>query len=229
MICSLSEQEAYPEILDRIGNGASYLDVGCCFAQDIRRLSFDGVSTENCIGVDIEPGFIELSEELFLDKGRLHARIFTADIFEESNPFWTNLHGNFDIIHASSFFRLFGLPKQRRIAHAITKLIRPVPSSIVLGLQLAASGEAEVIPIVNEDEPTYCHSLSTMQELWADAGREAGLEAQGLTWDVKITGRVMPQAMKIGLLANQVEGNQLDRQNCAYVGFQSRTSEFQNR
>lgn len=202
LICSLSEQEAYPEILDRLGNGASYLDIGCCFAQDIRRLSFDGAPTEKCVGVDIEPGFIGLSEELFSDKGRLPARMATADIFEESNPFWTSLHGTFDVVHASSFFHLFGLPKQRQIAHAIARLIRPGPGSIVLGLQLAAAGEAEVIPIINEDEPTYCHSLATMQELWANAGRAAGLEAQGLTWDVKIIDRAIPQAMRIGLLAN---------------------------
>ena len=154
------------------------------------------------MGVDLESAFIGLSEELFQDRGKLHAQLVTADIFEESNPFWTNLHGQFDIVHASSFFHLFGLPKQRRIANAIVKLIRPVAGSTVLGLQLAAAAEAENIPIVNEDEPTYCHSLATMQQLWVDAGRDAGLDRQGLTWDVRIIDRNIPQAMRIGLLAN---------------------------
>lgn len=202
MICSLSEQEIYPEVIHRIRAGASYLDVGCCFAQDIRRLSFDGAPTDKCTGVDLEARFIGLSEELFLDKGKLSARMAAADIFEEDSTFWMSLHGQFDIVHASSFFHLFGLPKQRCIARAIAKLVKSKPGSTVLGLQLAAAGEAEDIPVVNEQEPTYCHSLASMQDLWISAGREIGFEAQGLTWDVKIMDRIMPQAMKVGLLAN---------------------------
>lgn len=202
LICSLSEQESYPELVNRIRTGASYLDVGCCFAQDIRRLAFDGAPTVNCVGVDLEPGFFGLSDELFLDKGTFSAYLAAADVFEECDPLWARFRGSFDIVHASSFFHLFGLSKQRRAASAIAKLVKPRPGSTVLGLQLAAIGEAEDIPVVNEEKPTYCHSPPSMQELWLRAGEEANFEAEGLTWDVKIRDRSIPQPMRIGLLAN---------------------------
>lgn len=198
----MSEQESYPELINRLCTGASYLDVGCCFAQDIRRLAFDGAPTDNCVGVDLEPGFFGLSDQLFLDKGIFSAQLAAADIFEESDPLWAKFRGSFDIVHASSFFHLFGLSRQRLAASAIAKLIKPRPGSTVLGLQLAAVDEAENVPVVSEEEPTYCHSLASMQDLWLLAGREANFDAQGLTWSIQIKDRSVPQAMRIGLLAN---------------------------
>ncbi len=152
--------------------------------------------------MDLEPGFFGLSDELFLDKGILSAHLAAADIFDESDPLWARFRANFDIVHASSFFHLFGLSKQRLAASAIAKLIKPRPGSTVLGLQLAAVGEAENVPVVSEEQPTFCHSLTSMQDLWLLAGREANFDAQGLTWDIQIRDRSVPQAMRIGLLAN---------------------------
>ncbi|MCJ1459101.1 hypothetical protein MMC28_009478 [Mycoblastus sanguinarius] len=202
LICSLAEHYLYPTILSRLHHGALYLDIGCCFAQDIRRLAHDGAPTDNCVGVDLESGFFALSEALFLDRGRLSARFFGADVFCEEDAVWTNLQSSVDIVHASSFFHLFGLPKQRRIARMIARIIKAVPNSVVLGLQLAAAGEAQNIPVVSEEEPTYCHSPATMRALWDDAGRETGLEGKGLRWSVEVRQRKIPESHKIGLLAN---------------------------
>ena len=71
--------------------------------------------------------------------------------------------------------------------------------SIVLGLQLAAVGEAAEVAVVSEEELTYCHSLETMQELWDEAGKDAGFEMKLV---VEIVPRLVPEGMKIGLLAN---------------------------
>ena len=152
--------------------------------------------------MDIEPGFFAFSNELFRDGDRLTARFLSGDIFRGSDKVWTDMHGRIDIVHATSFFHLFGLPKQRLIARAINRLVRPVPNSVVLGLQIAAAGEAEALPVFSENEPTYCHSPETMQELWDDAGKEASLEEKGLAWNVEMRKKKVPKRMKVGLLVN---------------------------
>jgi len=188
--------------LSRIKRGDSFLDIGCCFGQDIRKLAYDGAPTDRCTAVDLEPGFFPLSEALFLDSGRLSARFVGADILHTDDAIWVELQGTIDIVHASSFFHLFGLPKQRLIAEAICRLVAPVPGSVTLGLQLAAAGEAEEIPVVNEEELTYCHSPATMQALWHDAAGVSGLDGKGLEWKVEVTKQEKPEEMKIGLLSN---------------------------
>ena len=116
---------------------------------------------------------------------------------------WSSSKGQTDIVHASSFFHLFGLEKQSRIARSITGFVRPVHGSLVLGLQLAARGKAEYIPVVNEEEPTFCHSLESMQSLWNEAGRSAGLTGSALRWKVEIKERDVPKSHRIGLLSNE--------------------------
>lgn len=202
LICSLSNHLLYPTILSRIKEGNSYLDIGCCFGQDIRKLAYDGAPTNRCVAVDLEPRFFPLSEALFLDSGRLSARFVSADVFDTHDAIWAELQGTMDIVHASSFFHLFGLPKQRLIAAAICRLVRPVPGSVALGLQLAAAGEAEDIPILNEEQPTYCHSPATMQSLWDDAAIVSGLDRRGLKWKVDVTKEEKPKQMRVGLLSN---------------------------
>ena len=209
LICSLSDHSIYPTILSRIKGGATYLDIGCCFGQDLRKLAHDGAPTNKCTAVDLEPGFFPLSEDLFLDKGRLSARFVGADVFQTQDPIWLELASSIDIVHASSFFHLFGLGKQRLIAEAICRILRPVPGSVVLGLQLSAAGDAGNIPIVNEEEPSYCHSAETMQKLWDDAGRAAGLRECGLKSNVDLNIMQMPDAMKVGLLANPEIANSM--------------------
>ena len=203
LICTLSTHHIYPFILERLHAGATYLDLGACFAQDIRKLTFDGVPVHNCIAVDLEPGFFSISYDLFRDSVHsLPASLVGGDVFEEEQEIWKDLERRIAVVHASSFFHLFGLPKQVQIARAIFRLVKPVEESLVLGLQLAAKGEAEAIPVVSEEEPTYCHSKETMQALWTNAGRDMGLESLGLGWIVEVCEKPMLEQHRVGLLAN---------------------------
>lgn len=144
-----------------------------------------------------------MAEALFKDRGRLQAEFLGADIFDEEDETWAKLKGETDIVHASSFFHLFGLDKQKRIAIFISSWVRPVPGSLVLGLQLAARGKPEHIPVVNEGEPTFCHSLESMQELWDEAGKAAGLGRNSLRWKVDLKERDVPKSHRIGLLSDE--------------------------
>lgn len=204
LVCSLSEHPLYPDILARLAQDAKLVDLGCCFAQDIRKLAYDGAPTGNCTAVDLEPRFFSISEDLFQDRGRLKASFAGADIFDADEKLWTVLEGRIDIVHASSLFHLFGLERQRRIACLISKIVKPAPGSLVVGLQLAAKEKGEHIPVVNDQEPSFCHSPASMQAMWNDAVREIGTVAGSvLRWQVDVTPRDVPESHRIGLLRDK--------------------------
>ncbi|KAL8969997.1 MAG: hypothetical protein Q9183_001725 [Haloplaca sp. 2 TL-2023] len=204
LVCSLSEHPLYPDILVRLAQNANMLDLGCCFAQDIRKLAYDGAPTGNCTAVDLEPGFFSISEHLFQDRGRLGASFVGADIFDADEKLWAALEGKMDIVHASSLFHLFGLEKQRRIACLISKIVKPAPGSLVVGLQLGAKEKGEHIPVVNDQEPSFCHSLESMQAMWDDAVKEMGTMAGSVPrWQIDLTPRDVPESHRIGLLIDE--------------------------
>ena len=154
------------------------------------------------MGVDLEGGFFPLGEELFLDKDRISARFYSGNIFSPNDSLWTKLQGTFDIVHASSFFHLFGLEKQKIVADAVCQLVKSVSNSMVLGLQVGAPTDPGEIAVFSEQEPSYCHSQVTMQQLWDEAGVRTGLEEKGLRWEVTLKHSSIPEHMRIGGFAN---------------------------
>lgn len=203
LICDLPSHDGYPSIVERLKAGATFLDLGACFAQNFRQLAVDGAPVNKCTAIDIEPGFFSISHDLFRDSAdSLPARFAGGDVFDEEQEIWRDLTELTDVVHASNFFHLFGLPKQKKIARLISRLVRSVQGSLVLGLQLGANEEPGDIPVVSEEDPSYCHSAETMQSLWTEAGDDAGLDSRGLEWIVEVKKRPVPERNKVGLLAN---------------------------
>src|ERR1700710_2957748 len=113
---SLATMPSYEEILARLTNVAAptrLLDVGCCLAQDLRRMVADGAPTEKLVGLDLEPRFLRLSYDLFADSESYKGQIVAGDILDESadGPV-ALLGGTIDIAHAASFLHLFDLEGQ---------------------------------------------------------------------------------------------------------------------
>ena len=150
----------------------TYLDVGCAFAQDIRRLVADGVDSRNCYGADLRLDFIELGYELFQDKETLKSKFIAADIFDADGPLKV-LEGKIDIIDASSFFHLFGLEEQKTVARAVIKLLSPRKDSLVVGRQVGKAEPGEVLK--RSGGSRYRHSVESWRKMWADVGEEIGV------------------------------------------------------
>ncbi|KAL8782575.1 MAG: hypothetical protein Q9213_005253 [Squamulea squamosa] len=145
LICTLSTHHVYPPVLEQLKAGATYLNLGACFAQDIRKVAFGGAPVEKCTAVDLEPGFFSISHDLFRDSAESPpARFSGGDLFDDEQEIWTELRGRTDVLHVSSFFHMFALPKQKTIAQSVSRLMRPVQGSLVLGMQLAASKKREI-------------------------------------------------------------------------------------
>lgn len=68
---SLMTTDVYQEVLERVKHGENFLDLGCCFGQEIRQLVFDGAPSANTYGSDLWSDFLSIGYELFKDKDRL--------------------------------------------------------------------------------------------------------------------------------------------------------------
>ena len=180
----------YPEILARLkkdNETATLLDLGCCFAQDLRQLVQDGVSSSQLYGLDIEQKFLDLSYDLFLDRGKFRGTMLAADVEAAGNGEKDEDHklvtvkGKIDIIWAASFFHLFTRPRQLNIAKKLVELLRPVSGSMLLGRQLGSVKPGDY-DIMKDGRWQYRHSPETLAEFWEEVGRETGTK-----WRVEAT------------------------------------------
>lgn len=176
-ILTLHTHPLYTTIVDRLRQrGAAYLDIGCCFGQDLRRLAHDGVPSENLTGVDIAGALMEHGYELFRDRDTLRAgRFIVADVFAgDSDPAWAELraHGA-DVVHCSAFFHLFPLAEQQAAAQQIARLVRP--GGVVVGRQIGSLAPGDVAAI-QEGSSSYRHDVATFAALWDRAGETTGTQ-----------------------------------------------------
>ena len=160
----------------------TYLDLGCAFAQDIRRLVADGVDSSKCYGADLRLDFIELGYELFQDKETLKSKFIAADIFDVDSSLKA-LQGKIDIVEASSFFHLFALEEQKTVARAVIELMSPRKDSLVVGRQVGKMEPGEVP--TQSGKGRYRHSIESWRQMWDDVGEEIGLRFE-------VEGRLKP-------------------------------------
>ncbi|OJJ07624.1 hypothetical protein ASPVEDRAFT_155429 [Aspergillus versicolor CBS 583.65] len=160
----------YPDVLKRLAAGQTLLDLGCCFGQDLRKLVFDGASSENLLGVDLHAGFHNLGYELFRDKETLKARLYSQSIFDkEFLPEW---QGKIDIVHMGAFLHLFSYDQQKVIIAKVTKLLRGCKGSLAFGRH---AGAEEGGPIsLNTKWDLFAHSDATLKKLWNEEGAGKG-------------------------------------------------------
>ena len=151
----------------------TYLDLGCAFAQDVRRLVVDGVDSNKCYGSDLHLDFLELGYELFRDKEKLKSKFIAADIFDPGSPL-RELEGKIDIIGASSFFHLFDWEHQKRVAHSAVKLLKPQKDSLIVGRQVGNKDHGEKARRRGSGT-RYRHNLESWRKFWTEVGDEAGV------------------------------------------------------
>lgn len=111
---SISSHPTYPRVLALLqasDHDCTLLDLGCCFAQDLKKLIDDGVPSNRLYGTDLHSDFLELGYELFADKETCVAHFFAADIFQDGEV-WDRVRRRMDFIHADSFLHMFSWDDQ---------------------------------------------------------------------------------------------------------------------
>lgn len=139
---------------------------------------FDGVHSQQLVGIDIDAEFLELGYDLFGDRETLQSRFIATDLLDEKataidDPSLEAIRGNIDIMWAGSFFHLFPRPRQIQAAKAIVGLLRPTPGSLLVGRQLGSVAPGEY-DIMKDGRWQFRHSPETWAEFWDEVGRETG-------------------------------------------------------
>lgn len=179
---SLTKTEVYIEIVSRVKEGEHFLDLGCCFGQELRQLIHDGAPPENLHGSDLRHEFVDLGYELFKDREGAGSKIgwHVADIFDAYAPAWLELKGNVSIVYTGSFFHLFDRDEQVSVAKRIVELLKPESNVLLVGRQVGNenAGDFERASYIGEKK-RYRHNVRSWKELWSEVG-----EATGSKWDV---------------------------------------------
>lgn len=186
----ISNHPAYPRILALLqasDYARTLLDIGCCFAQDIRRLIYDGVPSERLYGTDLNSDFMKLGYELFADKETCAAHFFAADVFQDGEE-WDGVRGKMDFIYLGSFLHIFSWDDQLKICKRVIELLKPQKGSIVFGRQSANLKAREVENVASGDKHApmiWRHDAESFKKLWHAAGQET--DTKWNTWAELIT------------------------------------------
>ncbi|ORY70427.1 uncharacterized protein BCR38DRAFT_106276 [Pseudomassariella vexata] len=170
----------YPTVVRRVQEGATFLDLGCCFGQDVRKLAYDAGTSFNLIGTDLEEPFLQLGYELFRDRGRCDATFVRGNVFEED--FLEPYRGKINIIYVGSFLHLFNEAQQKKVVRQVNRLLRPQKGSMVFGRHLGAEkGGHFTMKSIGWD--LYRHDLQTIADLFQSNGSADG-DVQEVKWEV---------------------------------------------
>ena len=174
-----------PRILERMKDGARFLDIGCHVGSDLRRLVFDGAPSENMFAIDIVSHW-DVGFALFNDKDHFKAQFMEADLMAaEMDPHLKSLNGKTDVISVSAVFHQWNWLEQANAAEKIVAFSKP--GSLVVGYQIGNMKAHEVKKFGQIDVDQWRQDPASFAKMWDVVGDETGSrwEAQVrlLSWE----------------------------------------------
>ena len=183
----------YQDVLQRVKSGQHFLDLGCGFGQNIRKLVYDGAPSENAAGADISQEFVDYGYEYFRDQDRLKTRFIIGDVLDENSQAFLHAEENFDIIFASMFYHLWGWDDHIKTLIRTIRLLKPIPGSTLFGWQMGATPAGEISRELYQNrleqhKLMYLHDEESWKKMWKE------VEAQtGTRWEVQAKAIVTPE------------------------------------
>ncbi|KAF4775227.1 methyltransferase domain-containing protein [Colletotrichum scovillei] len=176
----LHRMPLYSSLVDRLKSpDAKHLDVACCIGQDIRKLVYDGVPSQNIVGLEIEKGFVDAGYELFRDKQSLQSEFIVADILDDEDGTLEDMVHQFDSAHLGMCLHLWNRDDQTKALLRVIRLLKAAPGVAILGHTIGHTDGIEVSLGMN-GKPSLRHNVQTWGALWADLS-----EATGSCWKVE--------------------------------------------
>ena len=162
-------------ILSRAQTGATVLDLGCCFGQDLRLLAADGAPTRNMYASDISKELWQLGFKLFRDQEKMNAKFLQANVLDQNSDL-EQLNGKTDIIIVRQFLHLFDWGRQIYILKKIVRFSKI--GSMIVGYQ---RGQVHALTVTRPWGQMFLHDLKT----FGDMLRQAEVETD-TQWDLEI-------------------------------------------
>ncbi|KAK3942834.1 hypothetical protein QBC46DRAFT_339087 [Diplogelasinospora grovesii] len=173
---SLASYPAYAGVLERLKSQPEcmFLDLGCCFGQDIRKLFIDGVQPSQLVGLDLVPEFNKLSYDLFQDVHRLQFEFHARDIMDDGAD-WGPLERRFDVLHLTSFLHIWNWTGQVKAASRVASFAKPGSVLIGSGMGSRVGGE---FPNLERTGTNFRQSEESFRKLWLEVGEKTGTRWQ---------------------------------------------------
>ena len=150
----------------------------------------EGVPATQLYGFDLQPAFIDMGYELFRDRGKLHANMFSGDILADpSAPEGQNLtalEGKMDIVPAASLLHFWGWDDMIAATKRLVSLTRKQSGSMIIGKQMGTLDAGEYA--MSTGGVNYRHNVESMERFWRQVGEESAS-----SWKVE-SGLVAPPA-----------------------------------
>ncbi|KAI0932443.1 hypothetical protein AcV5_004332 [Taiwanofungus camphoratus] len=184
---------AYGQLL-KLGKerkGAIFLDIGCCFGNDVRKVIADGFPMEGVMASDLRAGFWQCGHQMFNTTPEtfpvpfLPGDAFDTEFLKPVPPFYSSpenpvptlsslttlnpLHGHISAIHGSMFFHLFDEARQLQLAKSLAGLLSPEPGSMILGAHIGGHEKTVIDMLVGADKVSlkmFVHSPESWVEMW---------------------------------------------------------------
>ncbi|KAH8658017.1 hypothetical protein BX600DRAFT_514542 [Xylariales sp. PMI_506] len=179
---SLMRLPVYPRLLETLKSGGKLLDIGCCMAQDLRQLAFDGVPSENLYGAEIEAPFMDLGYDLFKDKDTFRAHFTQANILDTvrppTNPESTlhSLLGAMDFVHLGMVLHVFSLEEQQLALERCIELLKPEKGVMIVGQAVGHVSGTSHASRTHHDSHSFKHSDETFRQLWKAIEEKKGIK-----------------------------------------------------
>jgi SAM-dependent methyltransferase len=171
---NISNHPLYPQILSSLKNRThTFLDAGCCFGQELRKLAFDGASVETLYGIDLESDFIDLGFDLFQDRQKMAKATFIAGDLLDPSQQWPELLGKIDFIFANSLLHLFSRADQVKVACKLASFSKARPGSLIIGRQMGSAVPGE-FRALSEGATYFRHSPQSLNDFWQEVGQLTG-------------------------------------------------------
>lgn len=148
------------------------LDVGCCFAQDIRKLVHDGAPSENLWGLDKQEEFIALAHDFFRDETQFNGRFIVGDLLDRKHGELLAAQGTFGIIQLGMILHTWDRQGQLDACRRVIELLSSEPDSLIIGQSV---GHLDGIESPGRGgKCIFKHNAETFREMWDELGRETG-------------------------------------------------------
>lgn len=178
---------AYGRIIEKLQAGGKFLDVGCMFAQDTRKVVHDGAPPLSVYGTDLHGEYFDYGYALFGDEQTIPKDHFiAADILDAHASGLKHLEGRLDVINATHVIHVFSIEDQLVLLCRLVSLLKKEKGTMVTG-RLTGHDVSGYHSPSNAKATTktgnsqiWEHNVQSFLELWGQVERQTGTK-----WDVK--------------------------------------------